>query len=92
MFKKIYDFVKGLMYENNEPSLTRVIAVVSECVFLLVVLYLVITGQTWSHFDTLAYVAGGGGLGTQVTNKFINSKFNSPVGGPIGSNNIVDRK
>jgi hypothetical protein len=78
--EKVYDFVKGLIYENDEPSLTRVIAIVSEAVFLGVVIYLVVTGLSWSHFDTLAYVAGGGGLGTQVTNKFINSKFNSASG------------
>lgn len=73
-------FLKMLMYENNELSLTRVITMVAWIAFLSVSFYLVYTAQFWANYDTFAFMTGGGGATTQVVNKFINSKYNSAPG------------
>lgn len=36
--------------------------------------------MTWGNYETFATITGGGGAATQVANKLINSKFNTPLG------------
>lgn len=72
--------IKMLMYENNELSLTRTLAVLGWLAFLVVSFYLVLQNQYWANYDTFAVLTGGGGATTQVANKFINSKYNSIPG------------
>lgn len=74
-------YLKMLLYENDELSLTRCITVVAWAAFLAVSFYLVYTAQAWGNYDTFAFLTGGGGATTQVVNKFINSKYNSVPGG-----------
>lgn len=74
-------YLKMLLYENNELSLTRCITVVAWAAFLAVSFYLVYTAQSWGNYDTFAFLTGGGGATTQVVNKLINSKYNSVPGG-----------
>lgn len=73
-------YLKMLLYENGELSLTRVITVIAWAAFLAVSFYLVYTSQAWANYDTFAFLTGGGGATTQVVNKFINSKYNSAPG------------
>ena len=73
-------YLKMLLYENGELSLTRVITVIAWAAFLGVSFYLVWTAQAWANYDTFAFMTGGGGATTQVVNKFINSKYNSVPG------------
>ena len=73
-------YLKMLLYENNELSLTRCITVVAWAAFLAVSFYLVYTAQAWGNYDTFAFLTGGGGATTQVVNKLINSKYNSVPG------------
>lgn len=73
-------YLKMLLYENGELSLTRVITVIAWAAFLAVSFYLVWTAQVWANYDTFAFMTGGGGATTQVVNKFINSKYNSAPG------------
>lgn len=73
-------YIKMLLYENGELSLTRVITVIAWAAFLGVSFYLVWTAQAWANYDTFAFMTGGGGATTQVVNKFINSKYNSVPG------------
>lgn len=73
-------YLKMLLYENGELSLTRVITVIAWAAFLGVSFYLVWTAQAWANYDTFAFMTGGGGATTQVVNKFINSKYNSAPG------------
>ena len=74
-------YIKMLLYENKELSLTRCITVIAWAAFLAVSFYLVYTAQSWGNYDTFAFLTGGGGATTQVVNKFINSKYNSVPGG-----------
>lgn len=74
-------YLKMLLYENDELSLTRVIAVIGWLAFLAVSGYLVLAHQRWDNYDTFASLTGGGGAATQVVNKLINSKYNSALGG-----------
>lgn len=74
-------YIRMLLYENGELSLTRVITVIAWAAFLAVSFYLVYTAQSWGNYDTFAFLTGGGGATTQVVNKFINSKYNSVPGG-----------
>lgn len=74
-------YIKMLLYENNELSLTRCITVIAWAAFLAVSFYLVYTAQSWGNYDTFAFLTGGGGATTQVVNKLINSKYNSIPGG-----------
>lgn len=77
----IVKYLKMLLYENNELSLTRCITVIAWASFLAVSFYLVYTAQAWGNYDTFAFLTGGGGATTQVVNKLINSKYNSIPGG-----------
>lgn len=83
MFRDCCNFFKCMLYENDLPSLTRVLSLVAFSAFLLCSAYLMIKGQTWQHYDTFAYITGGGGTTAQLFNKFVNSKYNSNPGEPI---------
>lgn len=74
-------FFQALFYENGSVSLTRAIAGVGLLAFLVVSFYLAFTGLHWDDYGTFASYTGGGGTVTQLANKFINSKYNSPQGG-----------
>lgn len=80
MRHKIIEFCKGLFYEDGTPSLTRTLAVLYFILFAAVSIYLVIKATPWQYYDTFAALAGGGGVASQVGNKFINSKYNSGAG------------
>jgi hypothetical protein len=73
----------GLLYENDQLSLTRVLAISGWLAFLFVSFYLVWRGTGWQNYETFASLTGGGGAATQIANKFINSKYNSQVGQPL---------
>ena len=77
------NFLKSLIYENNQPSLTRIISIVSIIQFMYGSFYLLLSGQTWAHYESFASFTAGGGLATQVANKFVNSKYNSNTGEPF---------
>lgn len=77
---RLETWLKMLLYENGELSLTRTLAIVGWLAFLLVSIYLVWKGIGWQNYESFAYFTGGGGAATQVANKFINSKYNSPAG------------
>jgi len=78
MFESIKRFVMGLIYENEAPSLTRVIAIVSYASFLAGSFFLLLTGKTWVNYETFAALTAGSGSALQMLNKFVNSKYNSP--------------
>ena len=73
----------GLLYENDQLSLTRVLAITGWLAFLLVSFYLAYKGISWQNYETFSTWTGGGGAATQIANKFINSKYNSQVGAPL---------
>lgn len=77
---KITTLFKGILFENGELSLTRVIAFMGFILFSIGSLYLMITHSDWSGYSTFAGYTGGGGAALQFGNKFINSKFNSAPG------------
>ena len=64
--------------EGDEYSLTRIMAVISFAAFLLGSFYLIAKGITWGNYETFAIFTGGGGAATQILNKFINGKYNTP--------------
>jgi hypothetical protein len=74
------NFLMGLLYEGDMPSLTRVLTAAAFILFVCVSLYLMINGIAWSHYDTFAYITGAGGIGGKLFDNFLNSKFNSPLG------------
>lgn len=78
--------ILNMLKEADQQSLSRYIAVILIITFILVSLYLVITKYSWGNYDTFAFATVLGGTGTQMTNKFINSKYNTKngeVGKPI---------
>lgn len=74
--KKILDMLK----ENGQYSLTRVLAVFGYFAFLVGTAYLILNNRNWAGYDTFASLTGGGGCATQLVNKFINGKYNTPLG------------
>lgn len=74
------NIIKMALYENNELSLTRVIAVASWMLFAVVSIYLVTFNITWADYSTFASITGGGGAATQIANKLMNSKYNTATG------------
>ena len=69
-----------LLKENNAYSFTRVLAAAGFAAFIIVSIYLVYKGQTWGNYETFATMTGGGSAATQIANKLINSRFNTPQG------------
>jgi len=74
--------LKALLYENGNLSLTRSLAAAGFLAFLAGSFYLMYKGITWGNYDTFSTFTGGGGMATQLGNKFINSRYNSPDGVP----------
>lgn len=72
--------LKSVLYENGNLSLTRSLAVAGFLAFLAGSFYLMWKGATWGNYETFATMTGGGGLASQIANKFINSKYNSEPG------------
>ena len=69
-----------ILKEDGQWSLTRWITFVSLIAFFIVTAYLVIKDINWSGYDTFASLTGGGGTASQLVNKFINGKYNTPIG------------
>lgn len=70
----VKNYLKGIFYEPEGPSLTRALSVFSFLCFIAASFYLVITHGQWAHYETFATITGGGGIGGQVANKFMNNK------------------
>ena len=73
-------FLKMLFYENGTPSLSRVMVALYFLLFAGVSVYLVIMAEHWASYETFAALAGGSSVAGQISNKFINSKYNSAPG------------
>jgi hypothetical protein len=80
---KFNQLVVGMLYENGQLSFTRFITLLFILLFVGVTIYLVATGKTWSHYSEFSTMTAGGGAVTQIMNKFVNSKYNSPNEQPI---------
>lgn len=69
-----------ILKEGGVYSLPRILSFVAFAVFVLVSLAMIVTGKTWSHYDTFAYITGGVPMGAVIGNKYVNSKYNTPMG------------
>lgn len=69
-----------LFYEDNTLSLTRLMALFSYLVFVAGSFYLLYNNIDWGGYAVFATYTGAVGAAIQTTNKFINSKYNSPSG------------
>lgn len=87
MLDKIKLFIIGLIYENNEPSLTRIMTILAFLAFLVGSAYLILKGQKWDHYESFATLTGGGGVGGQLANKFMNLSKGSADNQPFIKNN-----
>ena len=65
--------------EGEFISLTRLLTTLGYVVFLGLSLYLAITGKTWGNYGEFAFATGGAIL-VQLGNKYVNSKYNTPLG------------
>lgn len=74
-------FLDDMFCENGVISLTRVLTALYFMLFAGVTIYLVLMDQVWSCYDVFATLAGGAGVAGQVTNKYINSRYNTMPGG-----------
>lgn len=93
MWNCLCNFLTAMTYENGIPSLTRFFSIISFIAFLAASFYLMWNNQQWGHYDTFAFITGGGGATTQIFNKYFNSKYSakgidfagkSPVEGTTG--------
>lgn len=73
-------FLKMLFYENDTPSLSRIMVALYFVLFAGVSIYLVVMAEHWASYETFATFAGGAGVAGQISNKFINSKYNTAAG------------
>jgi hypothetical protein len=71
---------KGMMFENDTLSLTRVMSVTGYIAFIVGSIYLMINNISWDGYATFAGYTGGGGAALQFGNKLVNSKYNSVIG------------
>lgn len=88
MYQKTKVYILGLLYENNEPSLTRFIVFTAFLAFLVGSAYLLVKGQSWDGYSTFATATAGGGIGGQVANKLMNLTKASPADQPYIKNNV----
>lgn len=82
----------NMLKEADQQSLSRYIAFALILLFIAVSIYLVAHKFTWGNYDTFALATVLGGTGTQMTNKFINSKYNTQsgtVGKPMNNANVT---
>lgn len=87
MWQQVKDFLFGLLYENQEPSLTRVIIALAFFVFVLGTIadiIMAIFGIKWPDYAAFATITGGGSLAGKVGDKLVNTftaqKYGSPEG------------
>lgn len=76
---RIKTFLFGLLYENNEPSLTRCIILASFFIFIIgtiVDIIMSLHGKVWESYQTFATVTGGGSIGAKLTDKITNTIVN----------------
>lgn len=88
----IVKYLRGLFYENNEPSRASFMALVAFLAFLMGSAYLIIKDQTWAHYETFATLTMGGGVGTVLSNKLMNLTKASPADMPFIKNNREETK
>ena len=72
--------IRKSFYEDNTFSLTRLIAFMGYLTFMIGSFYLLINNIDWGGYPVFATYTGAVGAAVQTTNKYINSKYNSPVG------------
>lgn len=68
-----------MLKENGVYSLTRVLPAIGYVAFIIVSLILAFTGKTWGNYGEFA-MATGGAVIVQLGNKWINSRYNTPIG------------
>lgn len=68
-----------MLKENNQLSLTRVLPTIGYATFILVSLFLAVTGKEWANYGEFA-LATGGAVIVQLGNKWVNSRYNTPMG------------
>lgn len=81
MWRFIFNFIFGLLYENGNPSLTRVLLSAGFFIFCVgtgIDIWFAFIGKTWADYPTFATITGGGSIGGQLANKITNSLANSP--------------
>lgn len=69
----------GMLKENDQFSLTRVLPTIGYITFVVISLFLAVTGSEWSNYGEFA-LATGGGVIVQLGNKWVNSKYNTEPG------------
>lgn len=86
------ELFKGMMYEDDMLSLTRVLSVSGYAAFLIGSIYLMVNNITWDGYSTFAGYTGGGGAALQFGNKLVNSKYNSAIGSYAPKEDIESMK
>ena len=82
----MFDFLK----EYDQQSLTRIMSIVLLLFFMVVTIYLIYARFDWSSYEIFCVVTVGSGAGSQLFNKYINSKYNTNLGSagkPLNSGN-----
>ena len=73
--KSLLDSLK----EGEVYSLTRLLLLLGYVTFLVVSVILAFMGKNWENYGEFA-IACGGSILVQLGNKYINSKYNTPIG------------
>lgn len=90
--KKRRGLLHQLFFEGNILSLTRIMAIFSYLVFVAGSFYLLYNNIDWGGYAVFATYTGAVGAAIQTTNKFINSKYNSPSGSYCGENEGIPKE
>lgn len=76
----VVEKILNVFKEGNEYSLTRLLAMGNYVFFVVITIYLVLSGKSWGNYEVFATITGGGGILTQIVNKAINGKYNTCLG------------
>lgn len=63
----------NLLKTNGRFSLTKILTTIGYGVFILLSLYMALTGKTWDHYGEFA-AASGGAILVRVADKWLNTK------------------
>ena len=78
--KKFFNVFLSMIKENGGYSLNRFESAIGFMAFILGSGYLIYNNIEWGNYDTFAIVTGGASTATAISNKYINSKYNTKPG------------
>lgn len=67
-----------MLKNDGKLSLSKVLSTIGYMTFIVLSIYLALTGKTWGNYGEFAMAAGGSIL-VRFADKFLNKKYSAPI-------------